>query len=469
MSNPKTSPVIRFDQVDTQTSDCISRRVGFVHCKYLLPLFTRSVLDPNPRRPKTNKVTRDIIDSLDNSPELFQFKSKGLLIGTSSFEALQRNRFKLQFDFPKSEGVLDGGHNMLSIGLWILYDYMEEKDWKKIKDWDALIDAWDENYDLIYEDRDDFDFLISVELITPHSQDEEVVEAFKAASIDICAARNNNSQLAQEAKANQRGFYDEIKKRIKAKNPDLASRVEWKPNYTESEHKKVIKVRDLVAMSWLPLSVLNTAGAIPMPADEEEAKEFSRSLARFSPKLIYSSKAKVSELFDDLWGNSKIAKQVSGGKYELHNHAVGSAFDVLCDLPELYDYLFLNIGEAANESGGNFHLIKAIKKTDTLTPYTLQKAKYRMPDGFIMPLFFGLTILMEFEGGVVKWKVDPLSFLNSKLPEIMGGYKLAIEGNDKDPQKVAKADLSYSLAMQQFKFSLQNYLTEEGGSDGGSS
>jgi len=160
MSTPKQNQVIRFDQVDTQTSDCISRRVGFVHCKYLFPLFTRSILDPNPRRPKTNKVTKDILDSLDSSPELFQFKSKGILIGTSNCEPLQRQRFKLNFDSPKSEGVLDGGHNMLSIGLWLLYDYMEEKDWKRIKDWDDLIDAWEENYDLIYEDRDEFDFLI---------------------------------------------------------------------------------------------------------------------------------------------------------------------------------------------------------------------------------------------------------------------------------------------------------------------
>lgn len=462
MSNPQTKPVIRFDQVDTQTSDCISRRIGFVHCKYLLPLFTRSILDPNPRRPKTNKVTRDIIDSLDESPEIFQFKSKGLLIGTSSFEELQRNRFKLTFGYSKAEGILDGGHNMLSIGLWILYEYMDEKDWKRIKNWDALIDAWEENYDLIYEDRDEFDFLISVELITPCSQEIEVIEAFRSASIDICAARNNNSQLAQEAKANQRGFYDEIRKRLSLKNPELSARVEWKTNYTESDHKKVIKVRDLVAMSWLPLSVLREADAIPMPDDETAEDLFRRNLAKFSPKLIYSSKAKVSELFDELWENPKIAKQVSGGKYELHSASIGSAFEILCDLPSLYDYLFLNISEAANESGGNFNLIKAIKKTDTFTPYTLQKAKFRMPDGFIMPLFFGLTVLMKVKNGEVVWKVDPRKFLDKKLPEIMGGYKLAIEGGDKDPQKVAKGDLSYNLSIQQFKFSLQNFLTEMG-------
>jgi len=290
-----------------------------------------------------------------------------------------------------------------------------------------------------------------------------VVESFKSASIEICAARNNNSQLAQEAKANSRGFYDEIKKRMKLKNPKLASRVEWKTNYTESNHKKVVKVRDLVAMSWLPLSVLKNAGGIPLPPKEDDAKEFERDLSKFSPKLIYSSKAKVSELFDILWKNPMIAKKISDGKYQLHNESIGTAFDILCDLPALYDYLFLNISEAANESGGNFNLIKAIKKTDTLTPYTLQKAKFRMPDGFIMPLFYGLTVLMEFKAGAVKWKVNPNDFLDARLPEIMSGYKLAIEGGDKDPQKVAKSDLSYNLAIQQFKFSLQNYLNETGG------
>lgn len=447
----KTKTIIKFEQSDVQTSENISRTIGFVKGKFLISLFKRSILDANPRRPKRNKVTSDIIDSLDNSPELFQFKSKGILIGTSTFKNLQRGRIELDFNHPRSEGILDGGHNMLSIGLYILWDYMEEKDWKKIKDWDALIDAWDEHYDEIKKDRDDLDFLVSLELITPSSGDPITVESFKSASIEICAARNNNSQLAKEAKANQRGFYDEIRKRLVRKNPELAARVEWKTNYVQSDEGKPIKVRDLVAFSWLPLSVLDQEGLLPTNSEDKKKQ--------FSPKLIYSSKARVSEMFDNLFENKAVAKKTSNGKYELHNPSVGSAFEILCDLPELYDYLFLRMSDAANESGGNFNLIKAVKKVQTVSPFTGEESDYRIPDGFIIPLFYGLTVLMSVENEQVEWKIDPVEFLDDKLSEIMSGYKMAIEAGEKDPQKVAKSDLSYNLAIQQFRFSLQNYLS----------
>src|SRR3546814_15114325 len=71
-----------------------------------------SDLEANPRAAKIGSVTNAIVESLEETPELFPFKSKGILIGTSSYEALQRNRFELTFDNPESEGILDGAHQI---------------------------------------------------------------------------------------------------------------------------------------------------------------------------------------------------------------------------------------------------------------------------------------------------------------------------------------------------------------------
>src|SRR5437588_2059543 len=98
----------------------IKRYTGFLRGRDLYPLFDQVSLEANPRAAKTGVVTADILESLERTPELFPFKSKGILLGTSDYEELQRNRFDLRFNDPASEGVLDGGHNMLAIGIHML-------------------------------------------------------------------------------------------------------------------------------------------------------------------------------------------------------------------------------------------------------------------------------------------------------------------------------------------------------------
>lgn len=49
------------------------------------------------------------------------FKSKGILLASSSYESLDRGRYRLSFaSHDEVEGILDGGHNTLAIGSYIL-------------------------------------------------------------------------------------------------------------------------------------------------------------------------------------------------------------------------------------------------------------------------------------------------------------------------------------------------------------
>ena len=408
-------------------------------------MFQPHILDANPRKPKANRVTSEIIDTLKGTPELFQFKSKGLLIGTASAEKLERNRYKV--DFTRGvEGILDGGHNMLSIGIYLLEAATSQEWSRKVKTWADLMSVWVENIDYINELDDELDFFVTTELLIPSDDDEVTLEEFRIAMIDICAARNNNAQLSLEAKANQKGFYDEIRLRFEDKVPQLAKRVEWKLNEWESDDRTPIRVRDLISLAWIPLSLLEKEDCL----SEQESFDLN-------PTLLYSSKAKLSEHFDNLMNLDDIASQQKNGKFELHNTSVWSAFDVLTDLPELVDWMHVNLPKAYNRSGGKFGNITAVKKPKggtALTPFFKKPTEFKVPDGFITPLVFGLSAIMQVQNCKVSWKAEPREFLEKHFDNIVTGFNMAITMSNYDPQKVGKDKGSYNLAFQQFKFAL---------------
>ena len=438
-----TKSTLRMVHASKEAFGSITRVTGYIKGRQLVQLFQPDILDANPRKPKSNRVTSEIVETLRNTPELFQFKSKGLLLGTASATSLERNRFALNFD-RGNEGILDGGHNMLSIGVYILEQATGE-DWsRKARNWEDLMAAWSENDDSIAELDDELDFFVSAELLIPSNDKEETLEEFRIALIDICAARNNNAQLSQEAKANQKGFYDEIRKRFENKHSQLSKRVEWKLNEWESEDRTPIRVRDLVALSWIPLSLL-----------EDEDCLSSQESFDLNPTLLYSSKAKLSEQFDALMRLDDIATQQKSGRFELHNSAVGTAFEILTDLPELVDWIYTELPGAYNRAGGKFGAITSVKKPKrgtALTPYFQTAAKFKVPDGFIAPLVYGLASLMTVDGCKVKWRTDPKRFLEKHFDEIVEGFSVVITMANYDPQKVGKDKGSYLLAKKQYQF-----------------
>lgn len=71
------------------------------------------------RGPRLRDGADAIIESIVETPDTFPFKTKGVLVGSSNYEKLERNRYELKFENEKIEGILDGGHNMLAIGTHI--------------------------------------------------------------------------------------------------------------------------------------------------------------------------------------------------------------------------------------------------------------------------------------------------------------------------------------------------------------
>ncbi|MFP9136963.1 hypothetical protein ACLI1C_07235 [Devosia sp. XGJD_8] len=431
----------------------IKRYTGFARGKDLYPLFDHVSLEANPRAAKVGAVVKDILESLSRTPDLFPFKSKGVLLGTADYEALQRNRFELRFNDPASEGVLDGGHNMLAIGMHML---SAVADVSKIQLWDDMKELWDDNRVALEKVKDRFDFLVPVELLVPSDvEDERVVSDFEMSVLEICAARNNNAQLTQETKSNKMGFYDEIRGRL---DKSIADRVEWKSNEWDSNEARPIKVRDLLALAWIPLNFANEKKLLPIDIS-------------VSPQNIYRNKGECSKQFDKLMADPSVSQKVDGPIHELHNEVVSSAFDILADLPKLYDRIYADFPEAYNSNGYRFGGNNIVKIYDPArraaakdksgfvltrptTQFTNEAVDYRYPDGLIMPLVYGLKGLMTVKDGSVVWATEPFDFLDKYLSDIAGAYRLVLDMARFDPQKLAKNQASHEFAVGEFEKAL---------------
>lgn len=440
--------IIKFEEAAEQVHGSVRRIVGFVQAKSLLGLFDAVDLEANPRSAKWGQVTEAIVESITRDPDIFPFKTKGILVGSSEYQALERKRYELRFSDPATEGILDGGHNMLAIGTHIVSTAVgDEKLVRKCKNWEAFKEVWRQNRTAIEAIRDELSFLVPLEILVPANlEDDAIVSEFRSELLEICAARNNNAELTTETKSNQKGFYEAIKAALPEQ---VAKRIEWKSNIAGGD----IKVRDIIALAWIPLSRIPD---LPVKAPV--------------PQNLYRNKGECAKLFDDLMSHESISERgADGPTYTLKSEAVRSAIQVLGDVPGLYDKIYKDFPDAYNKAGGHFgrigivRMYDASRRTDKnrkymrsqpTTHFTEQEVEYSYPDALIMPLVWGLSALMEFKDGKVRWRVDPARFLDRHLVEIARNYKLVLEMSRFDPNKLGKNEASYGFAVSQFETAL---------------
>jgi len=474
MNTNQNDIIIRFTDVASQPKQApdggsnvpIKRLIGFVPASNILPLIDAEDLTANPRSSRRNGVVEDILDTLNTSPELFHFKSKGILIGTSDYDELQRNRYRLRFPQRDIEGVLDGGHNMLGIGLHMLQRRMDVKEWKRIKLWDDMKAAWANYRDDIEDMKDEFDFLVPVELLVPTGSSEDDLDAFLMPLLKVCEARNNNAQLTREAKSNKQGFYDAIKHGV---SDDLKARVEWQPNHwDDGDEKHPIKVRDLVALAWIPLNLLHKEGCLPGDIS-------------VPPQNIYCNKGDCSKRFEELMSQDEVTKPLAGSKRELHHEGVISAFEMLDLLTELYDKIYEGFPAAYNIKNkrrfGSHGIVKIYdpklrkeKKdagkdisgyvfSEPKSPFYREGSRHSYPDGLIIPLIYGLQGLMVVDDGKVRWAVDVsdvADLVKRNLRRVADTHHLVMDLARWDPQKISKNPSGYELAVREFRSALND-------------
>lgn len=460
MTMEQNGVILKFDYAGEQTVENITKIVGLVCARYLVPVIDKLNLEANPRSSKTGDVTEAIQDTIKNNPALFPFMSKGILLGASQYERLERNRIRIAVVDSQVEGILDGGHNTLAIGLYILdqaLNYAGGQMPRGSKTWDQFKTLWVDNRDKIdtyikdiqaAEDNSELSFLIPVELLVPRDpQDENCVASFRNDLYSICEARNHNHELDLSTKENQRGYFEALKEVLERHNPQIAERVRWKTN-TEGD----VKAIDLVAISWIALSLVE-------PVRDE--RNMSKKVEPVGPTQIFSAKAACMSQFDKLMGSPDVTIE-SDDNYRrvLMNDEVKSAFEVAVQLPELYDYIYEQFPRLYNRSGGSYGGITAVKnvnkKTKKVTPFSGKEIDMLSPEGFLIPLLYGLQTLMEATTDsngqrIIRWKQAPMPYLVNNLERIVKEYRELIVAFDWDPQKVGKSKISYTTALRLFK------------------
>lgn len=438
--------VIRFDEHSTRDKYVLRRIEGTATVDSLIRLIDIADLDANPRESKIGDVTDAIQETLENSPQLFQFKSKGLLLAAGACAPLERNRFELTFENGKIQGILDGGHNMLAIAIFIMRMAAGDKATQKIKRWHDVPEAWKTNRSSIEERKGEFSFLTPVEVVFPHDGAEGQAD-FEDAILDVARARNNNSELTEETKANKEGLYDAIRDSI---DPSLRHLIEWKTNDGGK-----IKVRDLIALSWVALSRLD---------EEVLGKDV------ISGRAIYASKGECVATFNDLLSRDGISEKTVSDIRELVHPGVRSAIKLMREIPAVYDLLYQLFPEAYNSASSGFGRINCVRCYDPKkvgskggshdpkylkhvpeTKFYKKPCEYDFPDGFIMPLVWALRELIANEDGILSWKTDPSKFIKLNLTESLKVFHGMISMAKYNPQIVGKTSACYELMCNDFR------------------
>ncbi len=470
----KNSIILKIEQLVTQdvADGTIRKYLGYINAKGVLDLLSISELEANPRRPKVNKATEAIQETLANTPEMMSCKSKGLLISCSVVEPLERNRLRLSFDpeYRNFEDVLDGGHNLFAISCFVLEQLLAEDDGllaevKKIREWKDLKAFWASNNDLVRaalsNNGVEFNFWVPVEIITVPEISEESLTRFTSSIFDISQARNNNAQLSNLASDNQKGVFDVVKDNLPAYLRDI---VAW----STGDSSKVVKGEYVLALVSFICTVLQKSGACPT------------LLAGFhsTPTGFYSGRGKCAEQVQDvlaLWKST-----YDGNHLNPECLVFKESLALLGDLPRVWDAIEFAFPSLYNKFGGNVgkkgaygrlspFAKKANKGKDATlrrdrpcrfnTPgYVQKKGTYETQDGYVAPLQYTIMSFMKFDAdnGCLVWRLpvaDIEKFYQDTSddaaigPTISQLGELIISAVRGDPQQLGKATFAYNSTM----------------------
>lgn len=446
MNNPEIDydVTLKFEEGVTQTIGSFKRVFGLVPIRQLVRLINVVDLDSNPRNSRAGSITQDIMQSLERYPDTFPLMSKGILISAMNFRCLERNRYQLRFEDKGIEGVLDGGHNLLAVGLYILGEALASASIKSpvgaritFAEFKKLFQQHFEVIDEYLQDAKNnirLDHFVPVELVIPASESDADRLAFRDNLPLIQQARNNNAQLKDQTLADHAGIFEELKRAV---SPDLRTVIEWKSNDGGR-----IDVRELIALSWIPFSEL----------DFDVLDSTGKRIAAPSPTQLYSSKATVLNRFVEFMEADSVGRMPVGEKYELSNERVRSAIKLTASLPNLFEQVSEFVAPIFDNADSKMKfadldvIVAANKRGNARHKFTESPTDVAVPDGFVWPIITGFRALIEQdEDGDLYWGVDPVVFLHDHWRELSDSLFNVLESGQFDPQKVGKSKLSYDL------------------------
>lgn len=396
----------------------------------------------NPRKAKINPIVKAIEETLQYSPELYFFCSKGILLSSIYVDILDRNRLRLSFSEEDMEGIMDGGHNAFALGRFIANVINNVN----LKTWDDCVRYYRDDKNLAslkagYESHiDKLKFSIPIEIIAPVDKDEASIEYFSNHILEICSARNANVSLTESTKSNKEGLYEDLKRSLKG---SYRENIAWR-----SGERGTIKCDDIVALACLPLIKLHECGYFDNNSN-------IGSLNRIS---LYSQKSLCIKYYRNLMKDESVSEQQLG-KYDLTDNAIRSGFELVDDIVRFFDKIYYHFPQIYNRNSGSFGRITGVLQKENETggyisqfsgPFNTyaKKSIYSYAHGFFYPIVCALTTLMVFKNGKLKWKINPLTIDldDEKVINNFAFYIDVVKQVQYDPQKVGKSNLSYKVA-----------------------
>lgn len=442
---PTPTVVLRLAKRVNQHFPSAIRTYGTITVKNAAQLIQAVDLEANPRNSKVGPVTREIVESLRDDPELMPLKAKGVVLGSSSYRELDRDRLQLSFQTKDSEGILDGGHTLLAVGIYFLQEAIDPKrlkQQKKIEYWKDLKEVFDilepELSAVFHPSNEDglehlSQKIIPIEVILPADEDDKSLVDYRNALFPIQSARNNNSPVKDSSKIDHRGLFDQLKTELPVK---VSEETDWKQN---SGYR--IQPQQPVAHAWIAILA---SGYVPLD-------EMGKPVKLPGATQLYASKGACVSLWDDYFSSNDVTSDVDGTKRELRNSKVLSALKVAAAMPDIFEFIEVNFADYYNSAGGRYGRISAVKEASERP--AARKSKYyetpmdqAVPEGFIAPLLYATQELMDLdETGHLKWGSDPIKFLEKHMPDLMKEYDGLMDECDFDPQKVGKSRMALKV------------------------
>lgn len=344
----------------------------------------------NVRDPKeTGSVPRAIRETLLETPSMFQFKNRGLVLTAKkvSFDT-ESGTLAVTMEDPEIHGLLDGGHS-----------------YKVIKTYCSGTDRA-----TLAADRQ---ALVRVELL----------EGFGADQIsEIVEARNTSNQVKDQSLLELENAFEGIKQEIAGtRYANLVAYKEYEIyEGTDGKYPKPIDVREIIAL----LTVF----------DKDHFGDSNH------PILAYSQKAACLKRFKDFPESYKkifpLTKDVLALWDEIH-----------LGLPDWYASARQNQGQ-----GARFGRITGVSTKPAKLSFLDNVADYSIPTSFKYPILAAMRSFLEETNGRYIWgkALEPLSALNAGLGEQLAEALTSNALEMRNPTKLGKTnsvwDQCYSKA-----------------------
>lgn len=235
----------------------------------------------------------------------------------------------------------------------------------------------------------------------------EILEGIKdiEEAVGIVESRNTSTQVKEQSIEELKKNYEEIK-RVLGDQPYAESIAYKEFELLDDGSRKNIDIKDI-------LSYLICFDVESFTGEKHPIK-------------AYSTKASVVQHFRD--NQERMLKYIP----------------LLPIILELRDFIYLELPEAYNHTGGNFGALTGVLKLTgnprlhkEKLPFTEKESNYRIPSSFIYPVLASFRNLVKIDGDKCIWKTNPIKFFRELKEDL--AVRLGDQAKElRNPNKLGK-------------------------------